>query len=286
MKKTIFQLGLWSLLLAMVFACEEETEVGDPIASFQTETGEEGFRTINFINVSENATSSSWEFGDGSGPSTEENPVHTYEEAGSYEVTLTVTNDAGASDAQTRTVEVEDPNAALTLLAGDESKTWSLLRDGTSMLLANNDTFSEIYWAGSQNDGTRPCLYDDEFTFSRSGEYIYNDGGTFWAEYALFNNVADCDQGLDESCFEATAANMKNACGDDVSAWLSGTHTYSYDPESKKLTLTDEGAWIGIPKLGSTGQVLTPAAEASITANVELVDGGDSGVDSMFVAFD
>jgi PKD repeat protein len=43
-------------------------------------------------------TSYAWDFGDGVGSSTAENPVYTYTKAGTYTVRLTVTNLAGSSD--------------------------------------------------------------------------------------------------------------------------------------------------------------------------------------------
>ncbi len=48
----------------------------------------------------------SWDFGDGN-TSDDQDPSHTYENVGSYTVTLTVTN-AGGSDSRTMTVEVND----------------------------------------------------------------------------------------------------------------------------------------------------------------------------------
>ena len=47
----------------------------------------------------------SWEFGDGSSSSAQ-NPSHEYSANGTYEVTLTVTDDAGASHSQTRSVTI------------------------------------------------------------------------------------------------------------------------------------------------------------------------------------
>ena len=49
---------------------------------------------INFTNTSSDATSYSWDFGDGNS-STEENPTHTYASSGIYEVVLTVSNECG-----------------------------------------------------------------------------------------------------------------------------------------------------------------------------------------------
>ncbi|MDK2931475.1 MAG: large repetitive protein [Bacillota bacterium] len=48
----------------------------------------------------------SWDFGDGAPVSDSRNPVHTYTAGGSYEVTLVVTDNDGASASITKTVEV------------------------------------------------------------------------------------------------------------------------------------------------------------------------------------
>jgi xanthomonalisin len=48
-----------------------------------------------------------WDFGDGTG-SGEENPFHFYRDEGHYEVTLTVTDNGGASDSKTHDAKVKD----------------------------------------------------------------------------------------------------------------------------------------------------------------------------------
>jgi PKD repeat protein/predicted dienelactone hydrolase len=48
-----------------------------------------------------------WQFGDGAGSSSEQNPIHTYDEPGVYTVTLTVTDSHGCSDHATDVVQVE-----------------------------------------------------------------------------------------------------------------------------------------------------------------------------------
>jgi gliding motility-associated-like protein len=52
------------------------------------------------LNLSANATSYVWEFGDGE-TSTEENPLHYYQEQGDYDVTLIAVNENGCSDTLT-----------------------------------------------------------------------------------------------------------------------------------------------------------------------------------------
>lgn len=53
--------------------------------------------TYTFIDLTGNATAWTWDFGDGSS-STQQNPTHDYTGAGSYTVTLTVTNQYGCMD--------------------------------------------------------------------------------------------------------------------------------------------------------------------------------------------
>lgn len=53
--------------------------------------------TVNFTNQSTDGTSFSWDFGDGTTPSTSPSPQHNYTALGIYNVTLTVTAPAGGS---------------------------------------------------------------------------------------------------------------------------------------------------------------------------------------------
>jgi PKD repeat protein len=68
-----------------------------PFANF-TINVTEGYAplTVQFTNLSTNATSLYWDFGD-SNNSTDPNPVHTYFKAGNYTVNLTVSNTNGTS---------------------------------------------------------------------------------------------------------------------------------------------------------------------------------------------
>ncbi len=55
-------------------------------------------------------SSYSWDFGDGT-TSTNQDPTHTYDTAGSYTVTLVVTDDRGATDSISKTVDVSEPDS-------------------------------------------------------------------------------------------------------------------------------------------------------------------------------
>lgn len=60
---------------------------------------------VDFTNISINAVSYLWDFGDGES-STEENPTHVYAQDGSYEVSLTATSDMCGSDIYSETVVI------------------------------------------------------------------------------------------------------------------------------------------------------------------------------------
>lgn len=248
---------------------EEETPVTtNPIASFQYAISTTNFLQVTFTNFSQNATVYSWAFGDGE-TSTEMSPVHTYATAGSYEVVLTAKNAAGTSATFKQTIAITDPNSALALLAGETSKTWRLFREGTSMGVGPNAESPRIWWS-LENSGARPCVYYHEFTFKRDGSFVFDDKGSFWGEGAVFSGTAN-----NEVCFEATPANMVNSNGVDVSAWLSGTHAFTYTPENGTVTLTGTGAWMGLPQLGTSAESIVPEASKSFKVVIEQKEGYD-----------
>ncbi len=97
-----------------------------PTASFDTTAS---FLTYVFTNTSGNTglngISYHWDFGDGD-TSVLENPVHIYNQAGSYTVTLTVTNACGTSTTATMTLDV-----MLTGLDGLDQNSWNVYPNPT-----------------------------------------------------------------------------------------------------------------------------------------------------------
>ena len=250
-------------MIGFFTACEDDEKAADPFASFQYEISKDNDLEVSFTNNSENAESYTWEFGDGE-TSTEENPVHLYSEAGSYDVVLTATNADGVSTEATKTIEIGGPN----LLAGEDSKTWKLYREGTSMGVGLNPDQARSWWS-LENDGSRPCVYKHEFIFHNDGTFEFDDKGMFWGEESVFDTT------LAGTCFEATAQNMVNKNGDDVSAWLSGEYEYNYDKDAGEITFNGEGAWMGLPQLGTDGESIVPVESKTFNAEIEEHDGYD-----------
>lgn len=132
MKKTLkISLALLLTVLLVPFtSCKKDDPEPDVIASFTFKVDDNDFKKVTFTNESQNFSTVSWNFGDGTALSTETSPVHTFAAVGEYTVTLTATSQKGTTtDVYTKKVTIADPNEMLTRLVGESSKTWKLLRD-------------------------------------------------------------------------------------------------------------------------------------------------------------
>ncbi len=162
---------------------------GAPIAAFTGSPTSGSFPlTVNFTDQSSNGpTSWSWNFGD-SGTSTAQNPSHVYNSAGSFTVTLTVTN-AGGSDQEVKTnyITVTDPSQTPQIYVYDiymqKYSLWFLyratatitIRDTNNQVVPNATVY--IQWSGKAT-GTANGVTN------ASGQVTFNSGwkignGTF-----------------------------------------------------------------------------------------------------------
>ncbi len=84
-------LGVLILSITLIFSCKKLPE---PSFSYKPTENPEAGETLEFKNLTLNATSYEWDFGD-TQTSTLENPEHIYEVAGIYGVKLTAYNESG-----------------------------------------------------------------------------------------------------------------------------------------------------------------------------------------------
>ena len=106
-------------------------------------------------------TAWTWDFGDGD-ETTRQNPKHTYEAAGTYTVSLTVTS-AGGQSVKRRfvTVEAGDP-----LLAD-----FTFTANGLTVLFADASIGEPVSWLWNFGDGTRSTARNPSHTYARAGSY-------------------------------------------------------------------------------------------------------------------
>ncbi len=100
--KKIINLMFLAVVTLLITACSSDKVV--PRALFSYEVAED---TVIFTNLSSNATSYVWDFGDNT-TSTEENPIHLYTSSGTFTVVLTATND-GESNVYSEEISITKP---------------------------------------------------------------------------------------------------------------------------------------------------------------------------------
>ena len=98
MKKTIKILSVMFLASLVVVSCkkDEPDEPASVVASFQYEVSDANWAEVMFTNYSQNATTYAWDFGDGNF-SNQDFPTHFYNQAGVYNVCLTLTEANGCT---------------------------------------------------------------------------------------------------------------------------------------------------------------------------------------------
>jgi PKD repeat protein len=163
--------------------------------------------TVNFTDQStDGPTSWSWDFGDGVGTSTLQNPSYTYTAAGTYTVSLTATNAYG-SDVETKTdyITVTEPGQNEKAYAGSEVTTYGTVNgdytrthisDGVYEVLTEAlstghpvKTTSELEhrWTLNVSSGSNPTFYLEAYRTNNA------DGDDFLFAYstdgAVYNNL-------------------------------------------------------------------------------------------------
>ncbi|MDQ3873699.1 MAG: PKD domain-containing protein [Thermoproteota archaeon] len=119
-----------------------------------------------------------WDFGDGSQERDKETVAHTFDQAGKYTVTVTVTDSVGQAGSAGIGITVEQPSS---LLPGGSNQNGTSLQNDTSLdipALADkpslqNDTSLDIpALADKQNADDKPSLQDNSNTDDQSGSHI------------------------------------------------------------------------------------------------------------------
>lgn len=172
--RTHFLVFLAVLLLGlMLTSCDEDTVTGnedDPTADFTFTfvTDSIAPAEVQFNNQSVQADEFDWDFGDGNSSSME-NPTHTYDQPGSYDVTLIVVNGISPnSDMVTKTIEVVapvEPVANFTYTFDGDSKAPATVDFQNTSL--NADVYAWDFGNGQTSAEENPTVvYDMAGTFT------------------------------------------------------------------------------------------------------------------------
>lgn len=176
----------FSLTFFVIVSCDEEEDRPTFPLSGEIFYSSDGTQ-VAFTALTHSATSWNWDFGDGN-TSTEQNPVHVYDEGGYYLATLTATDGSGATVTKEVKLALDLPPYAM--LTGDhladnyDGKTWKM----TAAHSAGGDYFANADANFSVVDGTPAPLptgifdlefgmgdiYKDEYTFYFDGQYRHD----------------------------------------------------------------------------------------------------------------
>lgn len=128
--------------------------------TFTAGTGVTDFTRVVFANESDNATSYSWDFGDGN-TSTDLDPINEFPGQGSYNVTLTVSDALDQISTYTETIEITQPPA---------SADFNFVAAGLVVDFTDNSIFAVSYdW--DFGDGNTSTDMNPTNTYAVSGEY-------------------------------------------------------------------------------------------------------------------
>ncbi|AKB45125.1 PKD domain-containing protein [Methanosarcina vacuolata] len=141
---------------------------GLPIVDFSADNSS---GSVEFTDLSQNATEWNWDFGDGEN-STNENPTHTYSAAGNYTVTLTASNEAG-SVSKDNVVNVTEE-----AIANDESDSDSGSSSSSSSSSHHHSSSSGSIGISSENVSTSSEIIHVNGTESESTDIEQNSTAT------------------------------------------------------------------------------------------------------------
>ncbi len=210
---------------------DDETEI--VTASFEVATTDlAADAAIEFTNTSENATYYIWNFGDGNA-SSDENPSHTYDSAGTYTVSLIAIGGSSSDTAKT-SIEVDASNVTIFPGEGITDVTifetyWKDIKN-----LYGTDTSMEVNYYDGGDDSYYYFVigYEDVGTYF----YIYSDGvaklydSAYVYAIALWSPLYEgtTKEGIGMSSTDSEMEDAYGEADDSESGTYSGSVTYTY----------------------------------------------------------
>lgn len=164
---------LSALIIIILSSCGTE-EIAEPIAGL-SHTSDNGYlapTSVSFKNESSGAKEYTWDFGDGSPVSSNINPVHVYEEAGTFTVTLIASNGNQVDQVTEEVVVFILPTADFIFSSDNDFKEQSEISFENKSL--NSESYSWKFGDGGTSTEANPT-------------HVYDLAGTYTVELTAKN---------------------------------------------------------------------------------------------------
>ncbi|RBQ09083.1 PKD domain-containing protein [Pedobacter miscanthi] len=181
-----------------------------------------------------------WDFGDGSTPSTEQHPIHTYAKAGEYLVKLTASTEYNCTNTSDPVKIIINPLPLVDFdITGLCTSSPTLLTDKSTI----ENPGKMVKWTWDYGDGSPIVTSDNNVVpphqYTTAGDYIItltvesdnNCIGVKTKEINVYDPLKDIDFTLPDFCLDDGVAKFKNTTlnPDGTIAGLSAQWTYSFN---------------------------------------------------------
>jgi FOG: PKD repeat len=191
---------------------------------------------VSFTDSSTGATSWYWKFGDGN-TSNEQNPTHTYSEAGKYTVVLTVNNDKNSNSNPLNIIVQASPSQEIVLPVAD------FYTDNTSgyaplPVQFTDNSQNATSWNWNFGDGNNSTEQNPSHTYSTAGTYTVsltatNENGTSPAKTAQITVTQQISSDSGSSGGSNVESNVENSVeSNEESSGESSHHSSSSSSSS------------------------------------------------------
>ncbi len=268
MKKILIVLTLFStLFMACDPQIDDKIDIGGPPANVDfTITPSSTPNRYILTNTTPDVFQYFWDLGTGETATGREVEAY-YPLKGNYTISLTVFGEGGSASTEKQLNVAEDApfdcesDQLYKFFTDCSERTWKIKPVPGSLWVGPGDGSGTTWWAIPEADiSARPCAFNDEWTFTKDGQMIYDTKGDVFGEPYM---------GFDFECVDETAL------GPDKAPWGDGTHNFELiEGSPNKLKVVGLGAFLGIPKAANGAEVTDP--QTAVTYDIrrwEMVDG-------------
>jgi hypothetical protein len=268
MKFLLYKQGMTvAVILCMlsIIACKYDTRElsPKPEASFTVSPITGQMNKYLLTSTSQNAFRFDWDKGGGSYVQGKAVDTVYFPDAGTYKLRLFVFGHSGIDSASTTVTVAQDDPAAITpfkLLTGNSSRKWKLAPEPGALWIGPDP--NTTWWQSGLGDLTsRACLFNDEYTFTKTGSVMsFDSKGDFYVDEEQGNPWP--------AGMPAVGCYANGAIPAQFQPWANNANFTFEVISNSKLKVTGTGAHLGLYKAGTPPDAALPLPAASVTYDI------------------